>query len=78
MGPSSGKVIRGETVRELTSGGIAWLEAGGVASDECGAAAQAACQAPLCAHTHRANKIYVTLLLIDTISFSNFHALYTE
>jgi hypothetical protein len=75
MGPSSGNAIRGETVRELPSGGIAWLEAGGVADGECGAAAQATCQAALCAHTYRANKIYVPLLLIDTIRFSNFHAL---
>ena len=78
MGPSSGNAIRGETVRELPSGGSARLEPGGVASDECGAAAQATCQAALCAHTYRANKIYVTLLLIDTIRFSNFHALHIE
>jgi hypothetical protein len=70
MGPSSGNAIRGETVRELPSGGVA--------SDEYGAAAQATCQAALCAHTYRANKIYVTLLLIDTIRFSNFHALQIE
>jgi hypothetical protein len=78
MGPSSGNAIRGETVRELASGGIAWLEDGGVASGEYGSAAYATCQATLCAHTHRANKIYDTILLIDTIRFSNFHALYTE
>jgi hypothetical protein len=70
MGPSSGNAIRGETVRELPSGGVA--------DDECGAAAQATCQATLCAHTYRANNIYVTLLFIDTIRFSNFHALHIE
>jgi hypothetical protein len=78
MGPSSGNAIRGETVCELPSGGIASLEAGGVASDECGAAALATCQATFCAHTYRVNKIYDTLLLIDTTRFSNFHALHIE
>ena len=75
MGPSSGNAIRGESVRELTCGAIAWLEDGGVACDMCGSAAHAACHAKLCMHTHRVNKIYGALLLIDTFRFSNFRAL---